>query len=113
MEWRNMESNPMSERRQFTAAQKIAILREHLIEKKPVSEVCQKHALKPTLFYQWQQKLFEGGTVVFERPADAAGQNNAQAKRLEHLESKVRQKDEVLAELMGEHVQLKKSLGLI
>ena len=103
----------MSERRQFTPTQKIAILREHLIERKPVSEVCGKHDLKPTLFYQWQQKLFEGGAVVFERPADTSAQTSAQAKRLEHLEGKVRQKDEVLAELMGEHVQLKKSLGLI
>lgn len=101
------------ERRHFTGAEKLAILHEHLIGKKPISEVCQKHNLQPTVFYQWQQKLFEQGAVVFDAKASGGREQNAQAKRVEFLEAKVRLKDEVLAELMGEHVQLKKSLGLI
>jgi hypothetical protein len=32
-------------------------------------------------------------------------------KRIEFLEKKVQTKDEVLAELMAEHITLKKSLG--
>ena len=31
--------------------------------------------------------------------------------RIEKLEQKIRQKDEVLAELMAEHISLKKELG--
>ena len=46
-------------RRNFSGAEKMAILREHLIEKAPVSEVCEKHGVQPTLFYTWQKKLFE------------------------------------------------------
>jgi transposase-like protein len=101
------------ERRYFTGAEKLAILREHLIEKKPISEVCEKHNLQPTVFYQWQQKLFEQGAVVFDSRAAGGREQQAQARRVEFLEAKVRQKDQVLAELMGEHVELKKSLGLI
>ncbi|MFQ5424953.1 MAG: transposase [Phycisphaerae bacterium] len=41
----------------------MAILREHLIEKGPISEVCDKHGLQPTVFYQWQKRLFEDGGV--------------------------------------------------
>jgi transposase-like protein len=40
-----------AERRRFTAAEKLAILREHLILKLALSEVCQKHDISPTLFY--------------------------------------------------------------
>jgi len=40
------------QRRRFTGAEKIAILREHLIEKVPISEVCEKHGVQPTIFYQ-------------------------------------------------------------
>ena len=36
---------PRRKYRQFTADQKIAILREHLLEKKPISEVCARHDL--------------------------------------------------------------------
>ena len=44
----------------------MAILREHLIDKVPVSEVCDKHGVQPTMFYAWQKKLFEEGARVFE-----------------------------------------------
>jgi len=40
-----------------------------------------------------------------------ARQVEEKQKRIEFLEKKVQTKDEVLAELMAEHVALKKSLG--
>jgi transposase len=106
------ESMP-NDRRHFNGAQKLAILREHLIEKIPVSDVCQKHDLQPTLFYLWQKKLFEDGASVFETKAANVRQQNAEAQKIQALEAKIEKKNEVLAELMGEHVELKKSLGLI
>jgi len=79
-----------------------------------VSQLCDKHAIQPTLFYQWQKKLFEEGGMVFRQPRrKSSRQEAAEAARIEKLESKIRQKDEVLAELMGEHIALKKSLGEI
>jgi transposase len=102
-----------NDRRHFTGAQKLAILREHLIEKVPISDVCQKHDIQPTLLYLWQKKLFEDGAAVFESKAATARQQNAEAHKVRALEAKLQRKNEVLAELMGEHVELKKSLGLI
>ena len=100
------------ERRVFTGAEKMAILREHLIEKVPISELCEKHDLQPTILYQWQKKLFEDGAAVFEQPRrKSSRQETAEARRIAALEGKLQQKNEVLAELMGEHVALKKSLG--
>ena len=63
-----------NERRRFAGAEKLAILRKHLIEKLPLSEVCQKHGISPTLFYQWQKKLFEerGQASLNPRPRMAA-----------------------------------------
>jgi transposase-like protein len=92
----------------------MAILRAHLIEKVPISEVCEKHGVQPTLFYQWQRRLFEEGAAVFEQPrARSPRQQAAERRRIEALEAKIRNKDEVLVELMSEHVALKKSLGEI
>jgi transposase-like protein len=102
------------ERRSFSGAEKMAILREHLVERVPVSEVCEKHGIQPTLFYTWQKKLFEEGAAVFEQPrAKSPRQVAAEQRRIEFLEARIRNKDEVLAELMSEHVALKKSLGEI
>jgi transposase-like protein len=62
------EDNPMEKsRRHYSPQQKVAILREHLIEQVPISELCQKHHIHPTLFYQWQKTFFENGAAAFER----------------------------------------------
>lgn len=102
-----------TQRRNFTGAEKLAILREHLIEKLPISDVCQKHGLQPSMLYLWQKKLFEEGAMVFESKAAAARQQTQEAQKVQALQAKLQQKNEVLAELMGEHVALKKSLGQI
>ncbi len=101
------------QRRNFSGTEKMVILREHLIEKVTVSEVCDKHGLQPTMFYQWQKKLFENGAAVFGQPQRKSRQEAAEARRIAALEAKIQEKNEVLAELMGEHVALKKTLGKI
>jgi transposase-like protein len=100
------------ERRQFTAQQKLAILREHLIERVSISDVCDQHRISPTQFYQWQKKLFEEGISVFDSPRGRPKRReDAQARRVEALEAKLRKKDEVISELLQEHISLKKELG--
>jgi len=101
------------ERRHFTGAEKLAILRQHLIDKVPISDLCEKHDLQPTVFYFWQKKLFEEGAVVFESKAANSRQQAEEARKIQALQAKLQQKNEVLAELMGEHVALKKKLGEI
>jgi len=97
------------QRKRLSAEEKVSILREHFLEKVAVSTLCEKHGLNPTVFYRWQKELFENGAAAFER------RNNGQEKRLETqntaLRAKLAQKDEVMAELLMEHVALKKSLG--
>jgi len=99
-------------RRRFTAQQKVAVLREHLVEKAPISEVCDKHGLNPTAFYRWQKEFFENGAAAFEgRSPKADGRTRQLEERVEKLQAKLLRKDEVIAELMEDHVRLKKSLG--
>jgi len=97
------------QRRRFTSEEKVKILRLHLVEKVPVSRVCQESGIQPTQFYRWQQTFFENGTAAFERKNE--GKSSAREARIEFLESRIKRKDEVLAELMEEHISLKKSLG--
>ena len=96
-------------RKHYTAEEKVAILRRHLLEGAVVSALCYELGLQPTVFYRWQKEFFENGAAAFQPKARASAQ--AEQARIEYLEKKIQRKDEVLAELMGEHVALKKVLG--
>ena len=100
-----------NERKHYIAEEKVAIVRRHLLDKVPVSELCGEKGLKPTVFYRWQKEFFENGAAAFQSKERPSRQVEEKQKRIEFLEKKVQRKDEVLAELMGEHVALKKSLG--
>ncbi len=98
-------------RRKFSAQEKVAILRRHLLEKVAVSELCDEHHLAPNLFYRWQKAFFENGAVAFER--DNGTEVRHLKERVEALQVKLTHKDEVIAEIMESHVALKKTLGRI
>jgi transposase-like protein len=51
-------------RKNYTPVEKVAILRRHLIDHVPVSDLCDEHQLSPTLFYLWQKQFFENGPVA-------------------------------------------------
>lgn len=97
-------------RRNYTPEEKVAILRRHLVEQVPVSDLCDELGLNPTVFYGWQKLFFENGAAAFQRKRKRSGRT-PEASRIEKLEAKLAQKNEVLAELMQEHVELKKELG--
>ena len=77
----------------------------------PSFDLCEQNGLQPTVFYRWQKEFFENGAAAFQAKERPTRQVEEKQKRIEFLEKKVQTKDEVLAELMAEHVALKKSLG--
>ncbi len=96
-------------RKHYSAEEKVAILREHLLEGKAVSEVCQQHELQPTVFYGWQKTFFENGAAAFERKNKRG--EEAKDRQIAALQEKLANKNEVIAELMEENVRSKKANG--
>ena len=96
-------------RKHYTAEEKVAILRRHLLEQEAVSKVCDELGLQPAMFYRWQKEFFENGAAAFQ--SKARSNSPGQQERIEFLEKRIQRKDEVIAELMEEHVALKKTLG--
>src|SRR6266513_1247220 len=97
------------QRKHCGAEEKVAILRRHLLEGAAVSTLCDELGLQPTVFYRWQKEFFENGAAAFQTKVRADHQ--AEQERIEFLQKKIQRKDEVLAELMAEHIALKKNLG--
>src|SRR6266404_2036214 len=97
------------QRKHYTPEEKVAILRRHLVEGVPISDLCDESGLQPTVFYRWQKEFFENGAAAFQQRARKT--HKPEQERIAYLEKKIQTKDEVLAELMAEHVALKKTLG--
>jgi transposase len=98
-------------RRHLSPQEKVAILKRHLVEGTPVSDLCDEFGLNPTVFYQWQRQLFENAHLAFDNGRKIKAVEDAKEQKIEKLEAKLQRKNEVLAELMEEHTQLKKELG--
>lgn len=101
----------MKKQRQWrTSEHKVLILKEHLVEGVPVSDICEREGLHPNMFYKWQKQFFEQGFQVFDRESKSASKDR-NSERVAKLERKVQQKDEVIGELLAEHIALKKSIS--
>lgn len=107
-------------RRKHSSEQKAALLKKHLVEKVPVSDVCDQAEVQPSLFYNWQRQLFENAASVFEEGGKkrASSQEQRLQARIAELEARVAQqdtklakKDTVIAEISEEFVKLKKTSG--
>ncbi len=97
------------QRRRFEAAEKVKIIREHLVDKRPLSEVCDQYGIAPTQFYQWQKQFFEHGLSAFE-PKNVSREYVLE-NQLKQLNTKLARKDEVIAELVEHNIDLKKSMA--
>lgn len=55
----------IQERHNYTAEDKVEILKRHLLERVAVSDICDEYKLQPKVFYSWQKQLFENGALAF------------------------------------------------
>ena len=76
-----------------------------------MSALCEEHELLPTQIYNWLKEFFENGHVAFHNTRASKAAENVKDQTIGRLKAKIQRKDSVLAELMEEHVALKKSLG--
>ena len=101
-------------RRRFTPEKKAAILRRHLVDKVPVSDLCDEYSIQPSVFYGWQRQLLANLEAALQdghRNRAEASALDRERERVKALEAKLAKKNEVIAEISQDNVALKKSLG--
>ena len=99
-------------RRHFGTDQKATILKRYLVDKVPISDLCDEYGIKPNQIYAWQKILFDHAETAFQQAGGrAASKVSAQEEKIVRLENKLQQKNEVIAELMEENVRAKKATG--
>jgi transposase-like protein len=52
-------------RRRHTPDQKAALVRQHVVDKKPVSEICSAAQIQPSVFYKWERDLLAAAPALF------------------------------------------------
>jgi len=96
-------------RKRYSPEKKVSILREHLEKNISVADICEKYQLHPNQFYQWRKQLFENAVEIFNTKKE-----RQQADSITNeLKNTIQERNEVIAELLQENLQLKKHTGEI
>ncbi|TAL67794.1 MAG: transposase [Bacteroidetes bacterium] len=97
----------MKQRKHLTAEKKVIILRELLDNGVPTSQLSEQYGVNVNDILRWKKQLFEGATVLLERKK--LRKNSEAEIRNKLLESKLRQKDEIISAITQENLELKKT----
>lgn len=98
-------------RRHFPGTEKVAILKRHLVDKVPVSDLCDELDIYPNQFYGWLKEFFENGHAAFDNGRKSKAVEEAKDQKIQLLEAKLVRKNEVMAELMEALTEEKKRNG--
>jgi transposase-like protein len=96
-------------RRHFKPDEKAAVVRRHLAGKEAVSDLADEFGLQPSQIHLWVKQVLDQAAAAFQRSNRRA--DDGKDRKIADLQQKLLQKNEVVAELLQEHVQLKKELG--
>lgn len=100
----------MKERKHYSAEQKVIILRELLENNTPISQLSEKYQVHPNDIYNWKKKLFEGAKDLFQPKFNNSKQSTEEQKKISKLEGKLKDRDEAIAMLLKENIDIKKNI---
>lgn len=103
-------------RRIHSTEQKAEILRRHMVDKVPVSDLCDEYKIQPSVFYGWQKQLVDNLGIALEATSGkksrrVATRETELARKVVQLEERLAKREHVIAEISEEYVALKKELG--
>ena len=76
---------------------------------KAVSDVAQEKNVPPDMILKWKKEFLESGGMIVDRHRPDIAEK-AQRRKNEELETKLKKKDEVIAEIAEENMMIKKTL---
>lgn len=100
----------MKNRKRYSPEKKVIILRELLENNISVSELAEKYGIHPNDIYNWKKKLFEGATEILQNKNGKSKSSSKEEKKISKLESKLKDRDEAIAMLLKENIEIKKSI---
>ena len=71
---------------------------------KAVSDVAQENNVHPDIILNWKKEFLENAAMIFDRHRPDITEK-AQRRKIEELETKLKKKDEVIAEIAEENMR--------
>jgi transposase-like protein len=91
-------------RRHFTAQQKLAILDEARQSGTPISEVCRRHQIAPGQFYTWEKQARQAALIALHN----SPRGRKKPDPAEQVHQEIQRLQAAVTELTLENLQLKK-----
>ena len=96
----------MGKRKRWPAQEKLKILKEGQQSGATIAEVCRRHGISTTHYYQWQKQADEGALGALD-----GTHREKPSKREERLKAELERMKGVVAEITAENLELKKTFG--
>ena len=81
-------------RKKYTPEQKVQIIKKHLVDLVPLSDLCDQYGLHPTVFCRWQKTFFENRAQAFNHHKDT--DKARLEKKIDSLEAKLSKRSSVI-----------------
>lgn len=92
------------ERRKWPAEKRLEVVLEG-IRSGQIAETCRRHGCSSAQYYEWQRQLLSSANLIFDKKAGRPSQREAK------MEAELQHKDQIIAEVIGENLVLKKTRG--
>lgn len=102
----------MKSKKRYTSEEKTMILREHLENRVPISDLAEQYNIHPNAIYKWKKLLFEAAPEIF------SGKSKEQSRKQTHDENQIAElkkalsiRESLIADLAEDNIALKKNIG--
>jgi transposase-like protein len=91
-------------RKKWPAGKRLEIALEG-IRTGQVAETCRRHGCSTTQYYDWQRQLMSSAELIFDK------KRGRPSREAERMQVEISKKDRIIAEVIAENLDLKKTLG--
>jgi len=94
----------MGQKKKWPSAKRLEIVLEG-IRTGQVAETCRRHGCKATQYYDWQKALMSSADAIFDK------RSKHEDAELMRLRSALSRKNDIIAEVIADNMELKKIVG--
>lgn len=93
--------NSLTKRKHWTAKRKLELVLEGLKEKETVGELCRKHGISQSMYYEWRNLLLQKGEDFFRHggKTQEAGEKDKRIAQLERKSGQLTLENDLLKKL--------------
>lgn len=99
----------MPKQKRFTAEEKVMILREHLENNIPISDLSEKYSAHPNVIYSWKKNMFESAVETFSgKHKKGKKSTKPEEAKIKKLEETLRIRESLISEIVADNIELRK-----